>query len=80
MGEAEIVAVELVQEVGESTVDSIAAPSVWPFRKKRRRWVDFEEACETGGRKCHPRGGRCEVGVVRGGRKCSMKFLDADVK
>ena len=51
----EVNAIETVQEVVEITVDSGAAKSVWPSRKKRCRENIVEEGGEPGGgeRKSH---------------------------
>ena len=68
-----------MQEIVEITVDSGAAKSVWPIRKRQCFEDKGGEDDEIGGSICQsdPCGRRCESGI---GKKCNMKFFDADVK
>ena len=71
-----------VQEVVEATVEYGAARSVWPRTKwgVTRRKVDkkFKLAAANGSPiKVE---GEAELKFVQKGKKCSMKFLDADVR
>ena len=77
----EVNAIETVQEVVEVTVDSGAAKSVWPSRKKgveRTKSKAVKLAAANGSPILVEGDARLEF--IRDGMKCSMKFLDADVK
>ena len=74
--DADMNAVDLMQEVVEITVESGAAKSVW------RRWeVEVHEVCEVGGRiqECHPCGEMRSWCLSEGTGSAAQKFLDADV-
>ena len=78
----EVNAIETAQEVVEITVVSEAAKSVWPSRKKGVERTKSKKAVKLAAPNGSPirveRDARLEF--IRDGMKCSMKFLDADVK
>ena len=78
----EVNAVEAVQEIVEITVDSGAAKSVWPSRKKvveRTKSTRTVKLAAENGSPIRVEGD-ARLEFVRDGKKCSMRFLDADVK
>ena len=78
----EVNAVDVVQEIVATTVDSGAAKNKWPIRKKRvtimKATRTVRLAAASGGPIQVEGGARLEF--VRDGNKCNVKFLDADVK
>ena len=78
----EVNAIETVQEVVEVTVDSGAAKSVWPSRKKGVERTKSKKAVKLAAANGSPIRveGDARLEFIRDGMKCSMKFLDADVK
>ena len=78
----EVNAIETVQEVVEITVDSGAAKSVWPCRKKSVERTKSKKAVKLAAANGSPIRveGDARLEFIRDGMKCSMKFLDADVK
>ena len=74
---------EAVDEVVEITVDSGAARSVWPKRKKGVKRKNIEgkkpKLAAANGTNIEVQG-EALLEFNLGGRKCGMKFLDADVK
>ena len=78
----EVNAIETVQEVVEITVDSGAAKSVWPSRKKGDERTKSKKAVKLAAANGSPIRveGDARLEFIRDGMKCSMKFLDADVK
>ena len=78
----EVNAIETVQEVVEITVDSGAAKSVWPSRKKGVERTKSKKAVKLAAANGSPIRveGDARLEFIRDGMKCSMKFLDADVK
>lgn len=81
--ELEICGVEEVNEVVEITVDSGAARSVWPKKKKgvKRRKIEGKvpKLAAANGSNIEVVG-EAMLEFEREGRRCGMKFLDADVK
>ena len=78
----EVNAIETVQEVVDITVDSGAAKSVWPSRKKGIERTKSKKAVKlsaANGISIRVEGD-ARLEFIRDGMKCSMKFLDADVK
>ena len=77
----EVKAVETVQEVVEVTVDSGAAKSVWPSRKKGVERTKSKKAVELAAANGSPIRveGDARLEFIRDGMK-SMKFVGADVK
>ena len=75
-------AIETVQVVVEITVDSGAAKSVWPSRKKGVERTKSKKAVKLAAANGSPIRveGDARLEFIRDGMKCSMKFLDADVK
>ena len=73
---------ETVQEVVEITVDSGAAESVWPSRKNGAERTKSKKAVNLVAANGSPIRveGDARLKFIRGRMKCSMKFLDADVK
>ena len=78
----EVNAIETVPEVVEITVDSGAAKSVWPSRKKGVERTKSKKAVKLAAANGSPIRveGDARLEFIRDGMKCSMKFLDADVK
>ena len=78
----EVNAIETVQEVVEITVDSGAVKSVWPSRKKGVERTKSKKAVKLAAASGSPIRveGDARLEFIRDGMKCSMKFLDADVK
>ena len=78
----EVNAIETVQEVVEITVDSGAAKSVWPSRKKGVERTKSKKAVKLAAANGSPIRveGDARLEFIRDGMKCSVKFLDADVK
>ena len=78
----EVNAIETVQEVVEITVDSGAAKSVWPSRKKGVERTKSKKAVELAAANGSPIRveGDARLEFIRDGMKFSMNFLDADVK
>ena len=78
----EVNAIETVQEVVEVTVDSGAAKSVWLSRKKGVERTKSKKAVKLAAANGSPIRfeGDARLEFIRDGMKCSMKFLDADVK
>ena len=78
----EVNAIETVQEVVEITVDSGAAKSIWPSRKKGVERTKSKKAVKLAAANGSPIRveGDARLEFIRDGMKCSMKFLDADVK
>ena len=78
----EVNATETVQEVVEIMVDSGAAKSVWPSRKKGVKRTKSKKAVKLAAANGSPIRveGDARLEFIRDGMKCSMKFLDADVK
>ena len=78
----EVNAIETVQEVVEATVDSGAAKSVWPSRKKGVERTKSKKAVKLAATNGSPIRveGDARLEFIRDGMKCSMKFLDADIK
>ena len=78
----EVNAVEPVQEIVEITVDSGAAKSVWPSRMKCVERTMSTRTVKLAAAKGSPIQveGDAKLEFVRYGKKCSMRFLDADVK
>ena len=78
----EVNAIETVQEVVEITVDSGAAKSVWPSRKKGVERTKSKKAVKLAAANGSPIRveGDARLEFIRDGMKCSLKFLDADVK
>ena len=78
----EVNAIETVQEVVEITVDSVAAKSVWPSRKKGVGRTKSKKAVKLAAANGSPIRveGDARLEFIRDGMKCSMMFLDADVK
>ena len=78
----EVNAIETVQEVVEVTVDSGAAKSVWPSRKKGVERTKSKKAVKLAAANGSPIRveGDARLEFIRDGMKCIMKFLDADVK
>ena len=72
----------VVPEVVEITVDSGAAKSVWPIRKKRVTRTKAPETVRLVAASGSPRRveGGARLEFVQDGKKCNMEFLDADVK
>ena len=66
----------------EITVDSGAAKSVWPSRKKGVERTKSKKAVKLAAANGSPIRveGDARLEFIRDGMKCSMKFLDADVK
>ena len=66
----------------ETTVDSGAAKSVWPSRKKGVERTESKKAVKLAAANGSPIRveGDARLEFIRDGMKCSMKFLDADVK
>ena len=77
----EVNAIETVQEVVEITVDSRAAKSVWPNRKKGVERTKSKKAVKLAAANGSPIRveGDARLEFIRDGMKCSMKFVDADV-
>ena len=74
-------AVEAVHEIVEVTVDSGAAKCVWPSRKKGVERTKSARAVKLAAANGSPRvEGDARLEFIRDGMKCSMKFLDANVK
>ena len=74
-------AVDVVQEIVEITVDSGSAKSVWPIRKKdvaRTKTTKTVRLVAASGGPIHVEGD-ARLDLVRDGKKCSTKFLDAVV-
>ena len=74
-------AVDVVQEIVVITVDSGAAKSVWPIRKKgvaRTQATRTVRLAAASGSPIHVEGD-ARLEIVRNDKKCIMKFLDADV-
>ena len=71
-----------VQEVGEITVDSGAAKSVWPMRKKGVTRTKTTKTVRLAAANASPIDveGDARLEFVRDDKLCNMKFLDADVK
>ena len=66
----------------EVTVDSGAARSVWPLKKKgvvRTKGNKAVKLAAANGSAIKVEGD-ARLDFVRGDKRCSMKFLDADVK
>ena len=78
----EVNAIETVQKVVEITVDSGAAKSVWPSRKKGVERTKSKKAVKLAAANGSPIRveGDARLEFIRDGMKCSMKFLDADDK
>ena len=78
----EVNAIETVQEVAEITVDSGAAKSIWPSRKKGVERTKSKKAVKLAAANGSPSRveGDARLVFIRDGMKCSMNFLDADVK
>ena len=78
----EVIAVEAVQEIVEISVDSGAAESVWPSRKKGVERTKSARGVKLAAANGSPIrvGGDAKLEFIRDGTKCSMKFLDVDVK
>ena len=78
----ELNAIETVQEVVEVTVGSGAAKSVWPSRKKGVERTKSKKAVKLTAANGSPIRveGDARLEFIRDEMKCSMKFLDADVK
>ena len=73
---------EVVQEVVEVTVDSGAARSVWPMKRKgvvRSKGTRKVKLAAANGSPIHVEG-EATLNFSKGGKRCAMKFLDADVK
>lgn len=71
-----------VQETIDITVDSDASKSVWPVKKKgvqRCKKVNTVKLAAANGSPIHVEG-EAKLTFHRAGRKCTMNFLDADVK
>ena len=78
----EVNAVEAVQEIVEITESSGAAKSVWPSRKtgvERTKSARAVKLAAANGSSIRVEGDP-KLEFIRDGRKCSKKFLDADVK
>ena len=75
-------AIETVQEVVEIPVDSGAATSIWPSRKKGVDRTKSKKAVKLSAANGSPIRveGDARLEFIRDRIKCSMKFLDADVK
>ena len=72
----------VVQEVVQVTVDSGAARSVCPMKRKgvvRSKGVKKVKLAAANGSPIHVEG-EVTLNFSRGGKRCAMKFLDADVK
>ena len=80
----EVNLVDLVQEVAEITVDSGAAESVWPIRKKGVTTTKTTEKVRLAATIVKKKSDACGRSVrlefVRERKMCNMKFLEADVK
>ena len=78
----EVNAVEAVQEIVEITVDSGAAKSIWPSRKKDVERTKSTRAVKLAAATGSPIRveGDARLEFVRDGKKCSTRFLDVDVK
>ena len=78
----EVNAIEIVQEVVEITVDSGAAKSVRPSRKQGVERTKSKKAVKLAAANGSPIRveGDARLEFIRDGMKCSIKFLDADVK
>ena len=73
---------EVVQELVEVTVDSGAAKSVWPMKRKgvvKNKGTKKVKLAAANGSPIHVEG-EATLNFKRGGKQCAMKFLDADVK
>jgi hypothetical protein len=74
---------EEVNEVVEITVDSGASRSVWPRKKKgvtRSKLVGKKPRLQAANGTNIEVDGEAMLEFQMGGKKCGMKFLDADVK
>ena len=71
-----------VNEVVEITIDSGAAKSVWPAKKKgvRRSKLSKPVRLAAANGSAIRVDGEAVLEFERGGRRCAMKFLDADVR
>ena len=81
-GHLEINAVEEVMGIVEVTIDSGAARSVWPWRKggvARTKSKQNVKLAAANGSEIKV-SGEAQLEFKRRGRRCAMKFLDADVK
>ena len=78
----EVNAVEAVLEIVEITVDSGAAKSIWPSRMKGVERTMSTRTLQLAAANGSPIRveGDARLEVVRNGKKCSTRFLDADVK
>ena len=75
-------AADVVQEIVEITVDSGAAKSVWPIRKQgvaRTEATKTVRLAAASGRPTRVEGD-ARLELVRDGKMCNVKSLDADVK
>ena len=74
--------VVVLQEIVELTVDSGAATSVWPIRKKsvaRTKATKTVRMAAVSGSPIHIEGD-ARLEFVRDGKRCNMKFVDAAVR
>ena len=81
--EEDISQVEMVSETVEITVDSGAARSVWPRKKKgvkRQRIQGRKPKLAAANGTDIEVDGEAVLEFANNGRRCGMKFLDADVK
>jgi len=81
--EVEEEAEEDIDEIVEVTVDSGAARSVWPRRKKgvkRQKIQGKKPKLAAANGTCIEVDGEALLEFKMSGRRCGMKFLDADVK
>ena len=78
----EVNIVEEVQEIVEITTESGAAKGVWPIRKKEVTMTKSTKSTKLAAVNGSPIrvGADTNLEFVRDGRRCNMKFLDADVK
>ena len=78
----EVNSIETLQEVVEITVNSGAAQSVWPNRKNGVERTKSKKAVKLAAANGSPIRveGDARLEFMRDGMKCSLKFLEADVK
>ncbi len=72
----------MVNVVVEVTVDSGAARSVWPMKKggvKRSKLMKQVKLAASNGSDIQVKG-EAELAFEQKGKRCTLKFLDADVK
>ena len=78
----EVKAVDVVQEIVKIIVNSGAAKSVWPIRQKGVRETGVTKTVRLAAASASPIHveGDTRLEFVWEGKKCNMKFLDAEIK